>query len=214
MLENFTDLTKNEKRVDLFTHLQEKSVSSHAPLTASLGADIRALRKARGLTLNDIATRLDRSVGWLSQVERDLSEPTISDLRQIAACLEVPTSMLFGHTRAPVNEQGYVVRAGARRPMGSGEEGLIEELLSPDLTDDFEMVHSTFQAHSKMQTPADRPTQEVGYIISGCIDLEVGGRAFTVCAGDSFRIRHERYKWANPYDEPAVAIWVIAPPVY
>lgn len=189
-------------------------MNSHAPLTASLGADIRALRKARGLTLNDVATRLDRSVGWLSQVERDLSEPTISDLRQIAACFEVPMSMLFGHTQAPDNEQGYVVRAGARRPMGSGEEGLIEELLSPDLTDDFEMVHSTFQAHSKMQTPADRPTQEVGYIISGRLDLVIGGRAFTVGAGDSFRIRHEPYHWANPYDEPAVAIWVIAPPVY
>ncbi|WIY25185.1 helix-turn-helix domain-containing protein [Parasedimentitalea psychrophila] len=189
-------------------------MNNHAPLIASLGADIRALRKARGLTLNDIATRLNRSVGWLSQVERDLSEPTISDLRQIAGCLEVPMSMLFGHTHAPDNEQGYVVRSGARRPMGSGEEGLIEELLSPDLTDEFEMVHSTFQARSKMQTPADRPTQEVGYIISGQLDLVIGGRAFTVGAGDSFRIRHEAYHWANPYDAPAVAIWVIAPPVY
>ena len=32
--------------------------------------------------------------------------------------------------------------------------------------------------------------------------------------GDSFRIRGERFEWINPYDEPAVAIWVIAPPVY
>lgn len=189
-------------------------MNTQAALTASLGADIRALRKARGLTLTDIATRLDRSVGWLSQVERDMSEPTISDLRQIAACLNVPMSMLFGHTHAPAHEQGYVVREGARRAMGAGEEGLIEELLSPDLTDDFEMVHSTFQAHSKMQTIADRPTQEVGYMISGRLDLVIGGQAFTVSAGDSFRIRHEPYHWANPYDQPAVAIWVIAPPVY
>jgi mannose-6-phosphate isomerase-like protein (cupin superfamily) len=98
--------------------------------------------------------------------------------------------------------------------MGSGEEGLIEELLSPDLTDDFEMVHSTFAPRSRMQTPADRPTQEVGYIISGKLDLVIGGRAFTVGPGDSFRIRHEPYQWANPYDTPAVAVWVIAPPVY
>ena len=127
-------------------------MNSQSPLTSTLGADIRALRKARGLTLNDIATKLDRSVGWLSQVERDLSEPTISDLRQISGCFEVPMSMLFGHPNAPAFEQGYVVRSGARRPIGASEEGLIEELLSPDLTDDFEMVHSTFQAHSKMQT--------------------------------------------------------------
>jgi len=53
----------------------------------SLGADLRALRKARGLTLAGLAGRLGRSVGWLSQVERDLSEPSISDLRQVAEVL-------------------------------------------------------------------------------------------------------------------------------
>nr|WP_280636865.1 XRE family transcriptional regulator [Ruegeria sp. R14_0] len=175
---------------------------------------MRALRKARGLTLSEIAAQLGRSVGWLSQVERDMSDPSISDLRQIAESLGVPMSMLFAHAAAPAEEQGYVVRAGTRRPMGSGEEGLIEELLSPDLTDDFEMVHSTFKPRSKMQTPANRPTQEVGYMVSGRLELTIGGHQFSVGPGDSFRIKHEPYQWANPYDEPAVAIWVIAPPVY
>ncbi|WP_237218064.1 helix-turn-helix domain-containing protein [Ruegeria lacuscaerulensis] len=192
----------------------ERQLNSQAPQSATLGADIRALRKARGLTLSEIAARLGRSVGWLSQVERDMSDPSISDLRQMADCLGVPMSMLFAHSAAPAAEQGYVVRAGSRRPMGSGEEGLIEELLSPDLTDDFEMVHSTFEPRSQMQTPANRPTQEVGYMISGRLDLTIGGRQFSVGPGDSFRIKHEPYHWANPYDEPAVAIWVIAPPVY
>ncbi|CUH50481.1 helix-turn-helix domain-containing protein [Ruegeria atlantica] len=189
-------------------------MNSQAPHSATLGADLRALRKARGLTLTEIAARLGRSVGWLSQVERDKSDPSISDLRQIAECLGVPMSMLFAHSSAPADEQGYVVRAGTRRPMGSGEEGLIEELLSPDLTDDFEMVHSTFKPRSKMQTPANRPTQEVGYMVSGRLELTISGRQFSVGPGDSFRIKHEPYQWSNPYDEPAVAVWVIAPPVY
>ncbi|MDZ7710044.1 MAG: helix-turn-helix domain-containing protein [Roseovarius sp.] len=180
----------------------------------TLGADLRALRKARSLTLAAVAGRLGRSVGWLSQVERDLSEPSISDLRQVAGVLGVPMSLLFGHASAPVEEQGYVVRAGARRPMGSGEEGLIEELLSPDLTDEFEVIHSTFRPRSKMQRPAQRSTQEVGYIVSGRLDLEIGGRRFSLGPGDSFRFRGEPYCWANPYDDPCVAIWVIAPPVY
>lgn len=175
---------------------------------------MRALRKARGKTLSDLAEALGRSVGWLSQVERDLSDPSISDLRQIAAVLGVPMSLLFGHDSAPVEEQGYVVRSGARRPMGSGEEGLIEELLSPDLTDDFEVIHSTFRPRSAMQKAANRPTQEVGYIISGQLDLKIGNREFSVGPGDSFRCRGEEYRWSNPYDAPVVAIWVIAPPVY
>lgn len=180
----------------------------------TLGADLRALRKARGQTLAHLADRLGRSVGWLSQVERDLSEPSISDLRQVAEVLGVPMSLLFGHASAPAAEQGYVVRAGARRPMGSGDEGLIEELLSPDLTDDFEVIHSTFRPHSRMQTPAQRPTQELGYIISGRLDLTIGDRRFSVGPGDSFRVRGERYAWANSHDTSCVAIWVIAPPVY
>ncbi len=181
---------------------------------ASLGADLRALRKARGQTLAELAGRLNRSVGWLSQVERDLSEPSVSDLRQIAAALDVSVSSLFRHGATPVHEQGYIVRSAARRPIGSRQAGLVEELLSPDLTDDFEMVHSTFQPGSSLQEPVSRPTQEVGYLMSGNLDIWVNGRTHHLAAGDSIRIRAEPYRWMNPYAQPAVAIWVIAPPVY
>lgn len=180
----------------------------------SLGADLRTLRKARGMTLTDLAEVLGRSVGWLSQVERDLSEPSVTDLREIASALSVPISMLFGHVNVPVDEQGFIVRKGARREIGINKAGLSEELLSPDLTDDFEVVHSTFEPHSEVKDIITRPTQEVAYLISGKLDLWIGGRFFTVYAGDSFRIRGEPHRWINPYDEPAVAIWVIAPPVY
>lgn len=180
----------------------------------SLGADLRALRKARGLTLQDMADALGRSVGWVSQVERDLSDPSITDLRHIAAQLDIAVSTLFKRGAAPAIEEGYVVRAGARRPIGSRPAGLVEELLSPDLTDDFEMVHSTFEPHSEITATVTRPTQEVGYLMSGRLELQIADRAFTLEPGDSFRIRGEPFLWRNPYDEPAVAIWVIAPPVY
>ena len=179
----------------------------------TLGADIRALRKTRGLTLVDLAARLGRSVGWLSQVERDLSQPSISDLRQLAAALDVSITMLARHD-APAGEVGYVVRSGSRRPFGSRMSGLVEELLSPDLTDDFEMVHSTFEPGSEIGEIVTRPTQEVGYLLSGRLDLTIGDKKFTIQSGDSFRIRGEPFHWSNPYSDPAVAIWVIAPPVY
>ncbi|MFK7878600.1 helix-turn-helix domain-containing protein [Roseobacter sp.] len=185
------------------------------PMTPhTLGADLRALRKSRGLTLMDLAATLGRSVGWLSQVERDKSEPSITDLRHIAAALDVSVSMLFRHSAAPADEAGYVVRKTARRSVGSSVAGLIEELLSPDLTDDFEMVHSTFAPGSKITEPVTRPTQEVGYLVRGALDLVIAGKRHTINPGDSFRIRGEPFIWSNPYDSAAVAIWVIAPPVY
>lgn len=183
------------------------------PESRTLGADIRALRKARGFTLAALAEALGRSVGWLSQVERDLSEPSISDLRHLARVLDVSVSSLF-RSAAPDHEQGRIVRAAARRPIGSRTEGLVEALLSPDLTDDFEMLHSTFEPGAKLDKDVTRPTQEVGYIVSGRIDLWIGGTLYHLSAGDSFRIRGEPYRWHNAYGTPCIAIWAIAPPVY
>ncbi|MEN9010633.1 MAG: XRE family transcriptional regulator [Yoonia sp.] len=179
----------------------------------TLGADLRALRKSRGMTLAALADDLGKSVGWLSQVERDLSEPSIDDLRAFARNLDLSVSSLF-RAAAAAGEEGYIVRKSARRPIGSREAGLVEELLSPDLTDDFEMVHSTFEAGATMTTAVSRPTQEVGYIASGQLDLWIEDTCFHLTPGDSFRIRGQHYRWANPHDEPCVAIWVIAPPVY
>lgn len=180
----------------------------------TLGVDLRALRRARGLTLTQTAQALGRSVGWLSQVERDKSEPSITDLRLMAAHFEVPVSILFRHEAAPVSEAGFVVRAPARRPIGSSMAGLVEELLSPDLSDDFEVVHSTFLPHSHIKDLVQRPTQEVGYLISGALEIEIDGVVHELNAGDSFRIRGEAFRWANRTADPVVAIWVIAPPVY
>jgi transcriptional regulator with XRE-family HTH domain len=187
---------------------------THLSTSQTLGADLRALRKARGLTLQDLSETLNRSVGWLSQVERDLSDPSITDLRQIAKALGVSVSMLFRHAAAPAHEAGFIVRKGARRPIGSSVAGLVEELLSPDLTDDFEVVHSTFQPHSWIKDPVIRPTQEVGYLISGSLEIEINTTTHTLNPGDSFRVRGEPFRWSNPNPDPAVAIWVIAPPVY
>ena len=75
-----------------------------------IGKDIRALRKSRSITLQQLADQLDRSVGFISQLERGLSEPSISDLRNIAALFEVPISLFFGQTEGDPEERGYVVR--------------------------------------------------------------------------------------------------------
>ena len=188
-------------------------LSGFAEDTQTLGADLRALRKARGMTLADLAEALGRSVGWLSQVERDISEPSVDDLRDLAQVLDVSMSSLF-RAKAAEGEEGLVVRCDARRPIGSREAGLVEELLSPDLTDDFEVVHSTFAPGAEMGRAVARPTQEVGYIVSGRLTLWLDETEFHLNPGDSFRIRGEHYRWRNPHAEPCIAIWVIAPPVY
>ena len=181
---------------------------------SGVGADLRALRKARGLTLAGLALKVGRSVGWLSQVERDLAEPTISDLCRLADALDQPLSLFFGPSNAPEDERGYVVRWNSRRVLGSAAEGLIEQLLSPDLSGSFEIVRSVFDPGAERTEFVVRPTEEAGYLIAGELELWIGDRHFHLKPGDSFRFKGERHRWRNTGDVPAIAIWVIAPPVY
>ena len=67
-------------------------------------------------------------------------------------------SMLFGQANLLRRGAGFVVRQGANVDWIK-QAGLIEELLSPDLTDDFEVVHSTFKPGGKLEAPVSRPTQ-------------------------------------------------------
>lgn len=182
--------------------------------SGSLGADVRSIRKSRGLTLIEVSAKLDRSVGWMSQVERDISEPSIDELRSISKILDVPLSIFFGQAEAKADEICRIVRKDTRRKIGGGTNGLIEELLSPDLTDDFEVIHSTFEPGATLDHFVTRPTQEVGYVISGRLTLWLEDQKFNLDPGDSFRIRGEPHRWANPHSEVAIVIWVIAPPVY
>ena len=179
-----------------------------------LAGDIRALRKVRGLTLAEIALGLGRSVGWVSQVERGLSVPSLGDLRAFAELFGVPLSLFFSHDVPIEKERGVVVRAGSRRSLGTSESGLVEELLSPDLGGSFEMLRSVFAPGAELKTEARRPTEEAGYVASGTFDIEIGGVWHRLGEGDSFRFEGKPFRWRNPGAEPAVVIWVVSPPVY
>ncbi|RVD27683.1 XRE family transcriptional regulator [Mesorhizobium sp. M4B.F.Ca.ET.017.02.2.1] len=179
-----------------------------------LAGDIRALRKARGLTLAEIGLKLGRSVGWVSQVERGLSVPSLGDLRAFAELFGVPLSLFFGHDVPTEKERRVVVRAGSRRSLGTSESGLVEELLSPDLGGSFEMLRSVFAPGAELKTEARRPTEEAGYVVSGVFEIEIAGVWHRLGEGDSFRFEGKPFRWRNPGAEPAVVIWVVSPPVY
>lgn len=179
-----------------------------------LAHDLRALRKSRGLTLSEIALKLGRSVGWVSQVERGLSMPSISDLRAFAELFGVPVSLFFAHQAPSEAERGVIVRSGRRRTLGTSDSGLVEELLSPDLGGSFEMLRSIFAPGAELREPALRPTEEAGYVVSGTFDIEIEGTWHSLGEGDSFRFDHKPFRWRNPGTVPAVVIWVVSPPVY
>ena len=191
-----------------------KPTSQDGDHSAALGRDLRALRKSRGLTLNELAASIGRSVGFLSQIERGLSAPSIRDLRTLAKAFEVPVSWFFLTDEGDELEREYIVRADARRSLGTTEEGIIEELLSPDLGGAFEMFRSAIEPRTEQMEFVYREAEEAGYLVSGEIDLWIDEQKFSLKAGDSFRFDHKPCRWHNRGDVQAVIIWVVSPPVY
>ncbi len=182
--------------------------------SGALGRDLRGLRKARGITLKALAQKTGRSVGFLSQIERGISEPSLSDLRRIARVFEVPTSWFFLLADQDSPEAEFIVRGGARRSLGTREEGLVEELLSPDLGGSFEIFRTTIQPGAASNELIKRATEEAGYIVAGEIDFWIDGQHFHLKTGDSFRFDHKSHRWHNRGDVPVLIIWVVSPPVY
>ena len=196
--------------VNITTKIQQS-----APLHSSgkIGSDIRALRRSRNWTLSDLADQLQRSVGWLSQVERNVSEPALDDIRKIANLFALPVSFFF---TAPTenDSSAYIVRAATRRVMSDKPKGLFESLLSPDLGGAFEIIHSVFAPGAKCPETFVRPTEEAGYVLEGCLVLFINEERFELEQGDSFRFAGDTISWVNEGSVNAVLIWVIAPPVY
>lgn len=180
----------------------------------TIGSEIKALRKARGQTIESLVADLDRSVGWLSQIENGLSEPSISDLKKMALHFGVPLSFFFQNENTNENERGLIVRAENRRSLGNSVEGLTEELLSPDLNGAFESVRSVFWPGCELDEPVWRDTQELVFVVSGILDLEIDGTWHRLGAGDALYIKGNRYRWRNPGDVEAITIWTISPPIY
>ncbi len=182
-----------------------------------LGHQIRDLRRAKGLTIPQLAAQIDRSVGWLSQTERGLSEVSIAALHQIATALDVQVSWFFGPGAVPPPEElGLVLRRANRRTLDFHGSGVHEEMLSPSLSGQLLLVETTFApGASTGDRDRERRGEEAGVVLSGSLELHVDGRTLRLHAGDSFSFtRRGPHRCHNPGTEPCVVLWVITPPSY
>ncbi|MEO6984080.1 MAG: XRE family transcriptional regulator, partial [Paralcaligenes sp.] len=179
-----------------------------------LGNEVRKLRKARGKSLAELALAVGRSISFISQLERGYAEPSIADLKGIARELGVQVGWFFMLDAIPPEERGRVMRAPDRRRLGTVADGLVEELLSPDIGGVFECFLSTFAPGAQLAEYTQRDTEEEGYLVKGVLDLWIGKEHFHLTAGDSFRIVREPFRWANSSDSETIVAWVISPPIY
>lgn len=60
-----------------------------------IGSAIRLCRKRRGASQTDVAIRAECSVSYLSMLENNKRDPTLSMITKIADALRVPVGVLF-----------------------------------------------------------------------------------------------------------------------
>ncbi|WP_036229683.1 helix-turn-helix domain-containing protein [Marinobacterium jannaschii] len=183
-----------------------------------IGRQIRDLRKAKGITLVSMAEAIGKSVGYVSQVERGVSSLPIPVLQAISEVLGVQISWFF-HTdqQAPMAELNHVVRADNRRRLDFAGTGISEELLSPRLSGQLQMIMTTFAPGAETgKESRKRKGEEGGFVQSGTLELSIGDKTFLLQQGDSFSITGDEPHFArNPSaDEDAVVIWMMTPAGY
>ena len=183
---------------------------------ATVGKQIRDLRKARRMTLSELASKINRSVGYISQAERDKSEVTIACLNKIADALQVDLSWFFDQRNPqPLNENNYIVRAQSRRHLNFVGAGMTEELLSPSLTGDSLMVLNESKPGAHSGGLIKRDVEMSGFILSGKMKLILEEESFELNKGDSFVLpRNKLHDFENIGDENCEVIWYLTPAIY
>ena len=202
--------------MDLTHPDQPVPVSTESRSDNSFGSKLRQRRKVRGLTLKEVADRADISIGLLSQIERDLTMPSVRSLGAICNALEMPVGWLFESPQAQ-SDSSMVVRRHARRILDLGAKGMIKELMTPDSCPDIQMMRLVIRpGGSTGETPYNHPTgAKCGTVLSGTLGLEVNGVVRRLSEGDSFAFEATNLIrfWCEG-DQDTIVLWVVTPAVY
>jgi transcriptional regulator with XRE-family HTH domain len=183
---------------------------------ASLGEQLRSLRKNRGFTLEELSGRSNVSTGLISLLERGKGNPSFASLLQLAHGLDVPIGRLF-HVE---NSSNPVVRAKERRALEWHGNETVEsaryQLLTPTLKGALEVVWlETQPGHDTSAAPLRHNGEEFGIVLSGVTDVYLDGVRHRLEAGDSITYSSSIPHWyVTVGDQPSTAIWVITPPTW
>ena len=179
------------------------------------GAEVRGLRKARSLSLTDLAQHTDLSVGYLSQIERNISTPSVKALSAIARALGVTVGWFFSGGQAGlVGEKGFVVRKDNRRCIIFRDE-FVDYLLSPNLEGSLELIQTHFRPGASTGEPYTHRGEECGVVLKGRLEITVGERQFVLEEGDSFDFSStEPHRYRNVYDGETIVVYAVTPSTY
>lgn len=179
------------------------------------GARIRSLRKLKGLTLMQLSQRTGLSHGYLSQIERGISQPSVASLVEIAQALGVTMQWLFsdpkeasGDTRQEPHER--LVRKGQRVEI-EYQDGIVDQLLTPRSNNNLEVIYSVCPPGTRSESYSHKG-HEALLVLTGRLALDVAGETYLLEEGDCISFSSsEPHAHHNIGDTDATLLWFVTP---
>jgi transcriptional regulator with XRE-family HTH domain len=180
-----------------------------------LGASLRAERLRQGLSLRETARRLGISASALSQIETGKAHPSVGKLFDIVNLLNVSIDGLRA-ADAVVTRNGHgftsLQRAGDHETLDL-ESGVRWRRLTAGSYPGVEFLHVEYQPGGRSTgdgTFMRHAGQELGYLLSGRLRVDVGFDSHELGPGDSISFPATTpHRLRNDGPEPARAVWCI-----
>jgi transcriptional regulator with XRE-family HTH domain len=175
-----------------------------------IGARLKALRAAGGLTLEDLADRSGVSRAMLSRIERGESSPTAQLLNRVCSGLGVTLSSLFAAAEASAPP----VSRHADQPVWQDPaSGYVRRVVSPPGTGSpAEIVEVEFPPGAAVAFESQRlAASQYVWMLEGTMEIAVGGQTWRLDRGDCLHMRLDQpIGFRNPAEKPARYLVVIA----
>jgi transcriptional regulator with XRE-family HTH domain len=178
-----------------------------------LGPRIRSLRQARQVTLRELAERAGVTESFLSQVEREVTSPSIASVQRIARALDLGIADLFAD-EPPI---GRVVRRADRRRIAYPGLNAVDEFLTSGRDGRLEVILSTIEAGGGTgdEAYAHESDEEVVIVLEGSLELWVGDEFHLLADGDAITYSSRQpHRNRNPGPGRAVILFCATPPSF
>ena len=177
-----------------------------------IGARIKQLRIKNDLTLEELASRTELTKGFLSQLERNLTSPSIQTLEDIAEALGVTMAGFFSE------EKDEKIVFTPEDAFVDEREGFTIHWIVPNAQkNEMEPVVLEIEPGQMSFTIAPHEGEEMGYVLSGKVSLmrENHKKGVVVKKGETFYIRGDQEHFlVNPGSKKAVVLWISTPPEF
>ena len=178
-----------------------------------IGSKIKRMRVRLGLTQEELAARTELTKGFISQLERDITSPSIATLMDILEALGTNVSEFFSDRE----DDGVMTYAADDMFIKADEEAgvTIRWLVTNAQRNALEPILVTLAPGASTEPDDPHEGEEFGYVLSGVITLVSGEQKRKVRRGDAFYFRPTGVHYlTNTGKSEGKVLWVSTPPSF